>query len=346
MKEIKILGAGISGLTAAINLAKNNYNVVVYEKNSGVGERFNGDFQGLENWTSKNDILTFIKTVNIKTDFLYKPVKKATFYSPSLNKAEFITKRPFLYLVKRGGKGALEETLKKQATNLGVKIKFNTTLSENEAHIISSGPKKPSVIATGINFKTNIKDKAICILNDEIAPKGYAYLLVVEKRATLVTVLFKDFKNSANYLEKTINEFKKIFDFQIKNKKIFGGYGSFFIPASAIKENRIYTGEAAGFQDALAGFGMKYALLSGYLAAQSIIIKKDYDELWKKEFLGQMKTSFVNRFLFERFGNKGYEKIITKCRNVKNISELLYKKYNTSSYKNLIYPIAKLIRRI
>ena len=33
MKEIKILGAGISGLTAAINLAKAGYDAKVFEKN-------------------------------------------------------------------------------------------------------------------------------------------------------------------------------------------------------------------------------------------------------------------------------------------------------------------------
>ena len=53
MKEIKILGAGLSGLTAAINLAKEGYRVDVYEKNKDVGMRFHGDIQGLENWSEK-----------------------------------------------------------------------------------------------------------------------------------------------------------------------------------------------------------------------------------------------------------------------------------------------------
>jgi phytoene dehydrogenase-like protein len=37
MKEMKILGAGLSGLTAAINLAKEGYRVDVYEKYKDVG---------------------------------------------------------------------------------------------------------------------------------------------------------------------------------------------------------------------------------------------------------------------------------------------------------------------
>ena len=44
-KHIKILGAGISGLAAAINLVKSGYKVEIFEKRSEVGKRFHGDFQ-------------------------------------------------------------------------------------------------------------------------------------------------------------------------------------------------------------------------------------------------------------------------------------------------------------
>lgn len=61
MKQIKILGAGISGLTAAINLAKAGYKVDVYERNKDVGMRFGGDLQGLENWSDKEDVLEMLR---------------------------------------------------------------------------------------------------------------------------------------------------------------------------------------------------------------------------------------------------------------------------------------------
>jgi len=52
---IKILGAGLSGLTAGINLAKNGYEVEIFELRNDCGARFKGDLQGLENWSSKKD---------------------------------------------------------------------------------------------------------------------------------------------------------------------------------------------------------------------------------------------------------------------------------------------------
>ena len=47
---IKILGAGISGLSAAITLVKNGYETEVIEKSSHAGGRFKRDFQGLRNF--------------------------------------------------------------------------------------------------------------------------------------------------------------------------------------------------------------------------------------------------------------------------------------------------------
>ncbi len=66
--EIIICGAGPSGLTAAINLAESGFKVKVFEKNNDCGKRFHGDFQGLENWSSKEDILDEMNKMNISID--------------------------------------------------------------------------------------------------------------------------------------------------------------------------------------------------------------------------------------------------------------------------------------
>jgi flavin-dependent dehydrogenase len=49
MEEIGIAGAGISGLTAAIHLARNGFRVRVFEKGSDVASHYNEELQGLEN---------------------------------------------------------------------------------------------------------------------------------------------------------------------------------------------------------------------------------------------------------------------------------------------------------
>ena len=50
-----IVGAGIAGMTAAINLSKFGKSVIIYEKKDSIGASRHGDFEGIENWIlSKN----------------------------------------------------------------------------------------------------------------------------------------------------------------------------------------------------------------------------------------------------------------------------------------------------
>ena len=52
--EIHISGAG---LAAALTIAKSGGKAIVHELKGAVGARFHGDFQGLENWTTSEDVL-------------------------------------------------------------------------------------------------------------------------------------------------------------------------------------------------------------------------------------------------------------------------------------------------
>lgn len=342
MKEIKILGAGISGLTAAINLAEAGYEVRVYEKAKYVGARHHGDFQGLENWTTEKDILRVLEECNVKTDFFHEPFKKPSWYSPSLNRALMESDEPFFYLIKRGKeKGFLDRSLKQQAESLGVEIEFRTEKQEAECDIIATGPKKANAWALGMNFESGLPRTAMAVLNDKIAPNGYAYLLSVNGKCTLAAVCFGNSKPDHSYLGKTIKEFKKLQDFKIRNKRRFVGHGNFFIPRSAKKNNTIYVGERAGFQDYLFGFGMKYAFLSGYLAAKAITESKNYDRLWRHKFLGELRGTLVSGFLFNQVGNKGYEKLVKRLKGKGR--EVAKKGYEFPLGEKLIYPIAKLI---
>lgn len=165
MKPIKILGAGISGLTAAINLAKAGYKVEVYERNKDVGMRFGGDLQGLENWSEKEDVLDMLKRMNVKINFECDPFSKIIFTN-SVKHAERTMKKPYAYLVKRGNIiGSLDYGLKKQAVEGGVIIHFENTIAQNTADIIATGPRLEEVpgLAKGIIFKTKLKDAVIIL---------------------------------------------------------------------------------------------------------------------------------------------------------------------------------------
>ena len=87
-------------------------------------------------------------------------------------------------------------------------------------------------------------------------------------------------------------------------------------------------GEQAGFQDALWGFGMRHAILSGVLAAQSLLYGEDYTRLWKNAFGLQLKTATVNRAIFELLGNHGYRWFLHWVANSRDLQRALMRRHN------------------
>lgn len=270
MKGLAILGAGLSGLTAAINLAREGYNVDVYEKNKDVGMRFRGDIQGLENWSARKDILEELREMNIEVNFDCDPFSTVTLTNCSRTK-EIDFKRPFFYLVKRGSFfGTIDYGLKTQALELGINIHLEKTLSPNEVDIVATGPilKEAPAVVKGIVFKTDIKDAAILLCNDEIAFKWYSYLLITKGYGCVCTVVAVEELYRVNKcFEKTKGFFERKIGLNMQSPKEVGGVGSFSLKSVFKKGTTLYVGEAAGLQDFLWGFGMRFAVTSGYLAA-------------------------------------------------------------------------------
>ena len=342
---VNIIGAGPANLVAAINLSRAGIETIVHEQKGDVGTRFNGDFQGIENWSSDTDVISFLNSIGVQEDFMCEPYYEGDFYDPRLRKVSIKSSKPVFYLVERGkSKHSFDQGLKRQALKAGVKFRWNNKLKSVPAGkvIIGTGPKATDAIARGIVFSTTFQDACIGFLNDEIAPKAYAYLLVHNGKATFATCMFEDFRNQRYYFEKALQTLQKVVKIDINQPKDFGGYVNFFLKPSASKDGRImYVGENAGFQDALWGFGMKSAMFSGYLAAQSIMTGESYDKLLDKRLRPMMKTSLSNRWIFAHLGNYGYEKFIDRLSKVDDVTVELKKQYNPSRFKQMIFPLAQ-----
>ena len=67
-ERVDILGAGLSGLSSAIVLAKSGKEVHVHEVRQDSGARFDGDFQGIENWTSERDFFDEMREWGLDPD--------------------------------------------------------------------------------------------------------------------------------------------------------------------------------------------------------------------------------------------------------------------------------------
>jgi len=344
-ETIHIIGAGPAGLAAAINLARAGYEAIVHEKYDDVGNRFNNDFQGIENWSSKEDAITFLKKLGIQINFFCAPYQNGYFYGPNLKGVEIKASRPLFYLIERGsGMGAFDQGLKAQALAAGVQFKWNDDVQKlpGARTIVSTGPKAADVIAKGIIFKTSHPDGYYGFLDDHVAPKGYAYLLINDEKATFATCIFEDFRNSLNYFERALKMMQKTVDIDIEDPVPFGGYGNFFLPSARRKTDKaLYVGESAGFQDALWGFGIRYALLSGYLAAKSIIDGEDYDQLTSQYILPSQKASLANRLVFDRLGNWGYKRMLERVNRSDDVIGILQSYHHLTYSRKFLFWLAK-----
>jgi flavin-dependent dehydrogenase len=346
MQTIKILGAGISGLTAAINLKRAGIDVEVHERKKYCGKHTH-DFQYLENWTFEKDALEILQDLNIQTDFYIKPWYSLEFVSPSFNKSVKRSSQPFMYLLKRGPmEDSLDHALQKQATDADIPITFRSKLDENKADIIATGVKKPTFIVTGITFPFEYPDKAIALFDDRLSLGIYSYFIVNENIGEIASINPANSKEHKIRFNKTVKRFEKMLKFKVSTIIYrFAAPGSLFYLKNAKIEDRFYVGEAAGFQDCLNGFGMMYAFKSGYHAAQSIINNDDYNHRWKSDMLKPMEVSRINRYLFEKLSNDGYEKLvqvlvspnslIRKLLGGNDLQYILKRLYN-NSFSNLL----------
>jgi len=342
---VEISGAGPAGLAAALTVARAGGHAVVHEHNADVGGRFHGDFQGLENWTVKEDVIDELGRLGIDATFEHTPYREFTIFDPKGREFAFRSSHPFFYVVRRGSQaGTLDASLRDQAVASGVGIRFKDP-SQRLANggIVAEGPRGSDAIAVGQVFETDMADGAFGVLSDELAPKGYSYLLIHQGRGTVASCLFQDYHNEKEYLARTVEFFSQTVGVRMKNEKHFGGTGNFLASRTARKGKLLYAGESAGFQDALWGFGMRYAMLSGGLAARCFLKGnlQEYDRLWQERFGGLLRASIVNRYLFEKLGNSGYTALLADVHKYADARDWFRDHYAETWWKSLLFPVAR-----
>jgi flavin-dependent dehydrogenase len=127
-------------------------------------------------------------------------------------------------------------------------------------------------LARGLSFALDRSEFSATILCDHLAPRGYIYFLVAEGQATLGTVQVGDLRGSTQRLQAAVDAVERRWEFRVPaTAAAWAGHAGFAIPRHCMRGRTLVVGEAAGFQDALFGFGIRStAMLSGALAAISL----------------------------------------------------------------------------
>lgn len=298
----KIQGGGLSGLTAAINLARYGLPVEVHEKNDQIGGQIASNAQMLPNWFSSQDVIKELEDFNIEIE----PEEEVNTAKINLNSSKIVVRgknKPIGYTVIRGGEDSLEQNLLSQAQELGVDIK--TSSQSQDPDIIATGPQEAEALIYGRIYSGNFDPETVNVFfSSKYTPNAYFYLYPHStNRCSLVVTGLKrfDFKPRQTF-ENLIKQDGLISKLGLKRENQindFAATANFNVPLSAKSDGSLLVGEAAGFQDRLTGFGMRFAIKSGYLAAKSILENQDYDWLWKKEFKTDLKKSDKLRDIYE-----------------------------------------------
>jgi len=343
LSTVEVVGAGPAGLTAAITAARAGARVIVYERAQQVGMRFHGDFQGLENWTTADDVLDEIAGLGVETTFPYAPFYRQICFAPDGREHVCASPAPFYYLVRRGpGEGTLDRALRAQAEALGVEIRFGQVVAQPPTgSIVGRGPRRGDAVAVGWLFETDMPDGAWVALGNKVAPGGYAYLLVSGGLGTLSVCLFSRFREARDFLARAVELFTRRAGLCMRGQRPFGGAGNLSLPQTAAVDGTLTAGEAAGFQDPLWGFGIRNAMISGHLAARALLggAGEDYDAAWRRRIAPTMRAAAVMRYFYARLSDSGYSWLLGWLGRHRDPRAGLREIYRPCWWKSALFPL-------
>lgn len=346
--KIHILGAGLSGLSAATILAKSGKEVHVHEIRKDSGARFDGDFQGIENWTSGVDFFDELD----EWGFDSSEFKSNAFSVIDLIHPDDVITHPetegvAFRVVERGTSDhTIDQAFKRMALEAGVKIHYGVKKSAEECHIVAAGPKDSSAVAYGEIFETTHRNIVAFQLNDKLAPGAYSYLIIIDGIGLICTCLWRKQRNSGRYLDETIAWYERNYDLDRNPIKRVGGKGDFGLPTKYEHAGRFYVGEAGGLQDFMWGFGMRYAITSGVMSAKAMLGEFQYEVEVRKRLVPLIRASAINRFIMNRVGDRGFKIIANRWmkdqeRKGDGLSFMRWL-YKPGLFRRALWPIVKI----
>lgn len=340
---VRIAGAGLSGLSAAIGLARRGHRVGVFERHADSGQTRHADWDAIENWTTEEDFLACLRQWGIEPSFENRAPSSFEVIDPQGDSHTVNLQRPFFYLLKRGvERGSLEQSLKEQALSQGVRIRFEQAAARDQVDIWAAGARSAGFfLGTGITFRTSHADLVAGLVDTLAAPRAYAYLVIVDGFGTLSVVLTQDFRSARHYLERCSEIFRKHRRIEMDDVKRTSGFGGLVGAFWRSGGRPLVLGEAAGLQDFLWGFGIRHALHSGQLAARAIDEGLDYERLLEQEIRPLVRASIINRWFYDRVGNRAYSALIRHFALSDELSNSIRPWYRGRLLHKFMWPLAE-----
>jgi flavin-dependent dehydrogenase len=242
-------------------------------------------------------------------------------------------------VVRRAGRAStLDTTLLAGALAAGVDVRFRSRLELSQASLVATGPQTPDGLARETTFDTDATDRVWVLYDAERAPGGYAYLFTLGGRGTFGCAIVHDLKGIDRYFEESLKRLLEVESVPMEGRRDAYSFMNFALKREATRDGRDAVGESGAFQDYLFGLGMRYAILSGSLAAKATIEGTSFQELQRARFAKMQGVSLVNRFLYEAGGNFGLQLFMRQAKG-RDFRKFLAAWYRPSFPRTALVPL-------
>ncbi len=304
-ERVTIVGAGIAGLVASINLAREGYQVTVLEREQTIG--------GLDQWHPSMHMTPMRpketwEYLGIDLSDCFSPVKLGMVYSYG---KKFRLDSKDLYLVERSGRDtSIDSFLYKVALKEGVNFRFSKNFKSTELQsiqgkiIVASGLYKEMYENLNLSHyhirgwrahsETDREDELFIYFNHYTT--DYCYLSA--KNNIIFGLLFdRGRKPTQEHLKRFKNELEKTQGIVFENWTYSTGCSPNTL--QLFQKGFILSGSLSGMIDPFLQFGIVGSLISGKIAALAVV-DRSKAEIDFKNFTKRFKTSRLMKKIYNK----------------------------------------------
>ncbi len=314
---LRIGGTGLAGLTAACLLAEGGRTVEVYDPKTALLPSSGPHSEGIRNYRAR-DSLGELRSAGFDLA-PFSTVHRTIRCSPCFRN---VLVGPAHYLFLRGvEESTVDQTLYARARRAGVVFRFHEALGCGEADIVATGPprEQTEILGAGRTFSAEGSplraDEAYALFDNHVAPAGYMAITPGKTFHSIYSVSWSEFDYDT-LLKRTEAAFaipwvRELLGTSRWVGKIHGRAHFVRDPIQGAQQgDALLVGEAGGFQDAVAGFGFRYAAMTAALAARAILQGIDYRDLLRKAFGTEFDDAFAFRSKLQYATNEDYDRMI------------------------------------
>lgn len=332
--KVAIIGAGLAGLSCALELERNGISPVIFEKRAHIGEdyMFSSTTLKLFERTYRNPVKYFNKKYDLSL-VPYSQLKEIIMKGPS--KTGVVSGRLGYIFMRGDEKNSMENQI---ARHIKTPIHFDSCINVDDIrkdfdYIVAATGDETVANQLGVwhatisvytrvalilgHFKVN---SARMWVNREYSKACYGFLSPHSKKDGRLLLSVNDISN--HEFDHYWNNFMRLEEVKYKIIETRDNVTRLGYVSSAKVGNIYLVGNAAGLIDDFLGFGAINAIESGILAAQAIIKGKDYNELIrpiKEHALGIHEF----RKVINEFSNEDYDRLI-KILTMPLIKQIIY----------------------